>query len=90
MGADLALAQVFEIQLDLGNSPRGFEAEDRLIKVFVSRASNNTTRFPAPSRAQGVPPSPPVPFGAPLFPPSLEYFSTAPEPEGQSRRSRQA
>src|SRR5256885_12597266 len=58
MDADLALSQVFEIELDLGDSPRGFEAEDSLIKVFVSHTRDNMGRFPASSRT-GVAAKPP-------------------------------
>lgn len=64
MDADLALAQVFEIQLDLSNGPRGFEAEDSLVKAFVSHNRNNTGNASRRLPGQGLPPSPSVPFGA--------------------------
>jgi len=41
MDADLAVAEVFETKLDLGDGPCGFDAEDSLVKVFVSHTRDN-------------------------------------------------
>jgi hypothetical protein len=85
MHPNLAVATVLEVELDGGDGPRGFDTEDSLVEVLVSHRSSTT-----PALSAGFQPANPgpVPFGAALFPPSLQLYCTAPEAEGQGRRSR--
>jgi hypothetical protein len=54
--ADLAVAAVLEVELDLGDGPRGFNAEDSLVEVLVSHAQGERAPRQGPSRAASKPP----------------------------------
>src|ERR1700692_131119 len=51
--ADLAVAAILKVELGLRDGPRGLDAEDSLVEVFVSHAQGERRPRQRPSRAPG-------------------------------------
>src|SRR5579863_2492917 len=88
MNADLAVAAVFEVELDLGDGPRGFDAEDSLVEVFVSHLQGEPWSLAAAFPPRGAARRPPSPcsFRSGAVPP----VAIAQLDHGRTRGSRPA